>query len=215
MAILALRDFPRLALACLLALALMLAALFIPVSPGLGLLDRPLGEMALFLPLAFLGGLGASRLPRMLAVFLATAIIAYGVTAYSFAPSPCCQLAGPDDAAALDWMKKNLPAQASIGIASTELRLASTEPPLQAAGADAGIWIDPLTGRRTVPLPYFTDFEQPETHELLCTKKVTYLYVGGTDMSFRKQGLEAASAQYQLLFALPGAYLFQVQGCSP
>ena len=58
------QSFPRLIIFRILAILLMLAGIFIPVTPLLTLLDRPLVEMTFFLPLAFLGGLGATRLPK-------------------------------------------------------------------------------------------------------------------------------------------------------
>jgi len=64
LSIIAFRKYPRLAFSALLTVALLTGGLFIPVpgSPYLTLLDRPLVEMLMFIPLAILGGLGCAGL---------------------------------------------------------------------------------------------------------------------------------------------------------
>ena len=156
------QSFPRLTIASILAILLMLAGMFIPVTSILTLLDRPLVEMTLFLPLAFLGGLGAARLPKFIVPVLAIAIIIHAWTTYNFSPSKCCQLVSRDDAVALDWMDKNLPANARIAIASADLSLTAFSSPMLGTGSDAGIWVTPLTGRAVFALPYSTDFIDPK-----------------------------------------------------
>ncbi len=78
------QSFPRLIVFPILAMLLMLAGMFIPVTPALTLLDRPLVEMTLFLPLAFLGGLGSTRLPKPAVIILAAVIIIHAWTMYNF-----------------------------------------------------------------------------------------------------------------------------------
>ena len=213
LAVLAWQPYPRLVSASILVLAAILGGMLIPLPPTLTLLDRPFVEMALYLPLAFLCGLGASRMPGSVNVALAMVIAIHAWTSFSFSPSACCQLAGPDDAAALGWIGKELPKDARVGIAVADLSLSLTGAPLQNTGADAGIWVRPLTGRNTRTLPYFIDFTRPETHELLCAEKVTHLYIGGNELSFRMRSWVEYPGWYEVLFALPKAQVIEVLGC--
>jgi hypothetical protein len=138
--ILALKPFPRLVFASILVLMGLLAGMLLPIPSTLSLLDRPLVEMAFYLPLAFLSGLGASRLPKAMNGALAIAIAVHAWMSFGFSPSACCQLAGPDDTAALDWVNREIPEQAYFGIASADLSVTSGTAPLENMGTDAGIW---------------------------------------------------------------------------
>ena len=206
-------SFPRLTFASILVILLVLAGMFIPVTSILTLLDRPLVEMVLFLPLAFLGGLGAMRLPKFLVPILVAAIVIHAWMMYNFSPSKCCQLVGRDDAATLDWANKNLPANARIAIASTDLSLTSTSPML-GTGSDAGIWVEPLTGRAVFALPYSTDFLDPNTHDRLCQQQVTHIYVGGLPRSFESNFVDAKPEWYKTIFFLPQARIVETLGCN-
>ena len=212
LAVLAYRAFPRLTVASVLVPTLMLAGVFIPITSAISLLDRPLVEMMLFLPLAFLGGLGAARLPKPAVILLIAAILFNAWTAYSFAPSSCCQLAGRDDVIALNWVKQNTPTDANFAIASANLSLTSSTSML-ATGTDAGIWVTPLTGRLTLSLPYFVDFSQSDVHNYLCEKKVTDIYIGGTQQSFESGRLLGRPDWYGVIFTLPKAQIVRVLGC--
>ncbi len=207
------RSFPRLIVFSLLAILFMLAAIFIPVTSALTLLDRPLVEMMLFLPLAFLGGLGVVRLPKFAALVLAASTIIHAWAAYNFSPSDCCQLVNRDDAAALDWMDKHLPADARIAIASENLNLNVFGSPMQAAGADAGIWVAPLTQRAILSLPYSTDFAAQNVHDLLCQQRVTHIYVGAMPQSFESDFVEAKPGWYEAVFSLPNARIVRALNC--
>ena len=207
------QSFPRLIVFPILAILLMLAGMFIPVTSALTLLDRPLVEMTLFLPLAFLGGLGATRLPKFAVTVLAAIIIIHAWTTYNFSPSDCCQLVSRDDAVTLDWMDKHLPANAQIAIASADLSLTAFGAPMSGTGTDAGIWVTPLTGRTILALPYSTDFIAQSTHDLLCQQQVTHIYVGGLPRSFQSDFADAKPAWYKTIFFLPDARIVQTLGC--
>ena len=207
------QSFPRLIVFPILAILLMLAGIFIPITSALTLLDRPLVEMTLFLPLAFLGGLGATRLPKFAVTVLAIIIIIHAWTTYNFSPSDCCQLVSRDDAVTLDWMGKQLPANAKIAIASADLSLSAYGAPMSGTGTDAGIWITPLTGRTILALPYSTDFIAQSTHDLLCQQQVTHIYVGGLSRSFQSDFADAEPEWYKTIFFLPGARVVQTLGC--
>jgi hypothetical protein len=207
------RSYPRLILFSTLAMLGILAMSFVPVSILYTLLDRPLVEMILFLPLAFLGGLGAARLPKFAVMLLAVFIIFHALTTYNFSPSDCCQLANRDDAAALDWMDRRLPADALIAIASADLNIDAYSAPMQGTGTDAGIWVAPLTGRAVFSLPYVTDFITQDTHDILCQNHVTHIYIGARLQSFSSDTLKENPEWYQTVFQLPNARIAQVQGC--
>jgi hypothetical protein len=179
----------------------------------LTLLDRPLVEMTLILPLAFLGGLGATSLPKSAVIVLAAVVIIHAWTTYNFSPSDCCQLVSRDDAVALDWMDKHLPANAKIAIASTDLSLTAFSAPMSGIGTDAGIWVAPLTGRMTLAMPYSTDFISQSTHDLLCQQQVMHIYVGGLPRSFPPNFEDAKPEWYKTIFFLPGARVVQTLGC--
>ncbi len=207
------QSFPRLIVFSALAIPLMLAAIFVPVTPSFTLLDWPLVEMILFLPLAFLGGVGAARLPKLILPLLAAGILIHAWTAYSFYPSDCCQLVSRNDTVALDWLDKHLPADARVAIASADLKLDAFSAPMQDTGADAGVWIVPLTERAIQALPYFTDFSGQAAHDLLCAQQVTQIYVGAMPQSFKVDFIETKPEWYETIFFLSKTQIAQVKGC--
>ena len=187
LAILAFWQSEGAALVTLLVVDGMLAAMLLPVTRDLTLLDRPLVEMALSLPLAFLGGVGAARLPRAATAVIIVLVLLLSFNTRNFVPSECCRLVRHDDLAALDWLDANLPPHAVVGIAGTDLRVSSEEQLLQRAGTDAGVWVGPLTGRRVETLPYSIDTAQTSTRDSLCRDGITHLYVGEQQRSFKFQ----------------------------
>ena len=228
--------YPKLAFSIILAIFLLFGSLFIPVQgiPGyidLTLLDRPFVEMILFLPLSLLGGLGLNGLEQTLqsaqtrlgtftflksnyiGVFFVAVLSINALSNYEVYPSGCCSIVGRDDLVALDWMDKNLPAQARILISSTELRVLATDSFQGSAGADAGTWINPLTGRTTFPLPYFSDFSQRTTLDTLCNMQVSYIYVGETGLTFDDTKITPHPDWYKNLLSMPKVKIYQVIGC--
>ncbi len=207
------RSFSRLISFSILALFGMLAMSLIPIANAYTLLDRPLVEMILFLPLAFLGGVGASRLPKAAMLLFAVIIIFNAFTSYNFSPSDCCQLVARDDSIALDWMDRQLPADARIVIAGADLNIDSFSAPMQGTGTDAGIWIMPLSGRVATSLPYFTDFGSQDIYQSLCQQQVTHIYVGSRPQSFQTDFFQARSAWYEVIFHLQDTQIVRVLGC--
>ncbi len=232
LAFFALREAPRVLFCGLLSIGLMLACLFVPVRglPGFGdlsLLDRPFVEMTLFVPLAVIGGVGCAGLLRFLKKFsaqqkiiapacillLLLALLTNAAAKYSFHPSSCCQIVGPDDIAALDWSDKNLPSNARIAIASAAMNVQFNDPTEAHTGIDAGVWLAPLTKRTTLLLPFTSDFSSEAMHAQLCKAQINYLYVGGEAQSFDRQKIEARPAWYRTIFYLPAAQIEAVSGC--
>jgi hypothetical protein len=228
--------YPRLAFASILAIFLLLGSLFVPVQgiPGyidLTLLDRPFVEMILFLPLSLLGGLGLAGLERSLqnvqtrlagvvsvglkyiTVFFIAVLFTNALFKYEVYPSGCCNIVGKDDLVAMDWMDKNLPADARILTASTEMKVMATDSFQGTVGGDAGIWINPLTNRATIPLPYFSDFGQQTTLDSLCTMGATHIYIGETGLNFDDAKITSHPEWYQILLSMPKVKVYQVIGC--
>ncbi len=214
LAVLALATHPREGFAALLGLAVLIGMMFVPLPLYTALLDRPLVQMTLWLPLALLGGIGAARLPRWHAAFLVPVLLLHALATQSFSPAPCCELAGADDVAALAWMADNLPAEARVGIAVTDVSL-SASGTLVDTPVDGGAWVSPLTGRAAIPLPHDLNFQDPETHAFLCAEGITHLYVGGKDSSFALPTLDFPTSGYTQALTLPYAQVIAVVSCSP
>lgn len=212
-------------------------ALFIPIGnrlPGFEsqtLLDRPFVEMVLYLPLSNLGGLGLAgalqflgnlkALPERVSVYTKslTAVLFIGFTGaislvrYDFYPSDCCNFVRYDDTVAFDWLDRNLPPDARILIASTQMNVLPSGPAAGSVGTDAGIWIPTLTGRNTAHAPFGIDFRSTSTLEQLCQTQIDYIYIGGTEQTFSAAQLQAEADWYERVLFLPNAQLYQVTGC--
>ena len=237
LAIFAQWRYPRLAFASILVILLFFGGLLIPVQvPGYGnltLLDRPFVEMILYLPLSLLGGAGLAGLEKTLqelivrwqakrfwqahypsGVFIVLLLV-NAIANYNIYPADCCSIVGRDDLVAIDWMDKNLPADAHIAISSTELHVLDTNAPQGAAGGDAGAWITPLTDRVTIPLPYQSDFSQQVIFDALCQLGTGYLYVGEAGATFNNGLIAPYPDRYQILLSMPKAKVYQVTGCVP
>ena len=235
LAIFALWAFARLAFASFLATFLLLGCLLIPIRvPGYGnltLLDRPFVEMILYLPLSLLGGAGLAgleqvlrRLPdawqanrfwpgNYLGGLLIGLLLILSLAKYNFYPVGCCGIVGRDDLVAIYWMDKNLPPDAVILIASTEMRVIVSDSPQGAAGADAGTWITPLTDRVTLTLPYQSDFGEQSVFEAVCRTKARYLYVGELGANFDASKIAQYPDRYRVLLAMPKAKVYEIVGC--
>ena len=227
----ALRVFPGLAFATLIVILLLLGAIFVPITlPNYGnltLLDRPFVEMILYLPLSYLGGAGLAGLEQSLQPLTARfqAIRSYlsllfigllavnALASFTLYPSDCCSIVGRDDLAAIDWMDKNLPPDARVLISSTEVWVLASDSFQGAVGGDAGAWITPLTGRATILLPYYSDFSQPTTIDILCEMDVGYIYVGEMGANFNSEQIAPYPNTYKTLLAMHEAKIYQVTAC--
>jgi len=227
LAIAGFRWYPRLALACLSSIMLLLLGLFLP-APGLAvspLLDRPLVEMVLFVPLAVLGATGAAGVLEHFAVIAAplkaagialvcVAIAVHAWINYSLYPADCCMLVHNDDLVALDWIGNNLTNDARFAIPQADVQYAPSPYPPLSVGTDGGVWITPLTGRPTANLPYSTDFSQAATLEELCGAEVSRVYVSAMSQGFQHESLDDKPSWYEPELFLPGARIYRVIGCA-
>ncbi|HAV78740.1 MAG TPA: hypothetical protein DCX53_15430 [Anaerolineae bacterium] len=227
LSVFAYKEYPQLTFSSLLTICLLVVSLFIPVNgfvPGrtnLTLMDRPYVEMILFIPLSFLGGLGFAGLEKWIknsyqryALLIGIGLVLmYAIINHQFYPSDCCVIVGNDDVAAIVWMEDQLPVEARIGIASTELRVIAADVVEAYVGADAGIWVTPLIGRHTITLPHTTEFDQQEMLDLLCAEKIGYLFVGELGQPFDVTRLEFRPTWYRPLLLMPGTRVYEVVGC--
>jgi hypothetical protein len=220
--------YPRLTFVSVLVVTFLLVSLFIPVTwiPGyrdLTLLDRPYVEMVLFMPLSLLGGLGLAGLEkkvqgrfswsRHIGLLVMGIVVINAFFTYDLYPSDCCVIVGNDDVVAMDWMSNQLPVDARIGISSTELKVMASESSEGDVGADAGIWITPLTGRATFPLPYNSNFDERATWEGLCELEIDYLYVGEAGYPFNADMIGSHPEWYRPLLSMPKTRVYEVVGC--
>ena len=227
----AIKFYPNLAFTCILSIFMSILSIFIPIMglPGYGdltLLDRPFVEMILYLPLSLLGGLGLAGLFQYLqqnvhmplekfaGSILIGLVIINATIHYDFYPSDCCQIVGPDDLTAIDWMDKNLPSDARILISTAELILLPSASSQGTVGADAGIWIPALINRQTLSMPYNSDLGLRETLDILCQREINYIYVGEIGQTFDGAQIRANPAWYNALLSLPKAGVYQVIGCN-
>src|SRR5258706_2274891 len=227
-------EFPRAVFSSIFSLGLLLGSLLIPlidVLPGRAyqtLLDRPFVEMVLFFPLSILGGLGFAGLfktfgkieflrrlpPKLMPTFVT--FILFGLiftnafTRYDFYPSDCCQIFREADAVAFDWIDNNLPDNAGILIASSDIVLFESGPFVGSAGSNAGIWLTPLLNRKTFRMSYLTDFNKKNVQKILRQHGIMYIYVGGTTQSFREVQLQNNPSFYQPVFSLSGAHVYEL-----
>jgi hypothetical protein len=236
LAIFAQWKYPRLTFTLIVAICLLLGSLFIPIRgitgyADLTLLDRPFVEMVLFLPLSLLGGLGWAGLSQelrersvrlrnvhltwsqMMGSILLAVILINALFNYEVYPSSCCSIVSNDDLVALDWMDKNLPADAHVLISSTQLMFMATEAFQGAVGSDAGIWVQPLTGRTMFAMPYTSDFSQPAMLEALCKSGVTHIYVGEQGLTFDDSTIAPYMDWYKALLSMPKVKIYEVIGC--
>ncbi len=220
----ALRRFARLAMTCLLVMFLLLVSLLLPLpgEPFQTPLDRPFVQMILYLPLALLGGLGLAGLRAesfrgwqvaLVTVAVFSAVFVSIGREYPFSASACCILFKTDDAVAFEWMEENLPDDAHLLIAGNTLNVFDIQNPAGLRGADGGVWIAPLTGRRVSMEHLGLDFSAEETFDSLCQRDITHIYIGGAPERFNAAGLQARPEWYAQQLTLPGAQVFKILGC--
>lgn len=168
----------------------------IPNLLGIGgetLLDRQFLAMILYIPLAFMGGLGfgglVGKLGRNTIPHRAVVIILMGAffisfTPRSFYPDQCCNYFNKDDGLAFNWIRDNSSSH-SLYFIST---FSDGE---RAYGTDAGVWILSLTRTPTNKLPFDINWTSPNLFNEICPSEMgeAYIYMGGGKSSFDNEAL--------------------------
>lgn len=218
------RHNPRGTFALVLIVTLLLAGLFVP-GPAGGMLDRPLVQVLLPLPLSLLGAVGAAGLlqvrpgPASLlrdpaGVLLSAAVVGNALLTQGPGASGCCSLVSPQDLVALDWMRREAPADSRVAVATAPMQVSpGAGVPLE-AGVDAGIWVAPLTGLSSAPLSFMTDFASAATHSMLCREGIGAVYAGDRQSSFDITGLLEKRQWYEPRLQLSGVSVFGVTDCT-
>ncbi len=110
-------------------------------------------------------------------------------------------------------MADRLSVEARIGIASTVLKVMPFESSEGDVGADAGVWITPLTGRMTFLFPNDAGFDERSTLDGLCELEIGYLYVGEAGQPFDADTIFVRPEWYKPLLSMPGTGVYEVVGC--
>ena len=168
----------------------------IPNLLGIGgdtLLDRQFLAMILYIPLAFMGGLGFGGLVRKLGrntiphravVIILIGIFFVGFSPRSYYPDQCCNYFNKDDGLAFNWIRDNSSSH-SLYFIST---FSDGE---RAYGTDAGVWILSLTRTPTNKLPFDINWTSPNLFNEICPSEMgeAYIYKGGGISSFDNETL--------------------------
>lgn len=228
LSVFALIKFPKLTIALLLFCEALIWALYINVSgllnyPNLFLLDRPLAQMLLFIPFSLIAGLGLAglleitrhklRIRKIIQIGAFTLLALDAVFFRKSMPADCCQFAGQEDASAFLWIQQNLSNDATILIASQTYAFTPDASQSSPAGADAGIWVAPITSKKAEFFPSNTDFTQPNIYAQICKLRTAYLYVGNQPYSFNAGSISAKPEWYQNELYFPDVQIYQVSAC--
>jgi hypothetical protein len=182
------------------------------------LLNQQFVEMAVFMPLALLGGAGLGGLVARCSHPASRYAIGITATLVALAfvpgarpglrPDVCCNFVHTGDLQALEWIKESTPANSLV------LTSAFSEKG-QVFGTDAGIWVQALTGRATNRLTFDTDWRNPAEIMRVCGggARDIYLYAGGTPYAF-DQGVLREQAWARVVFSGGKTILFQVEDCA-
>ncbi|MBM2850648.1 MAG: conserved rane protein of unknown function [Anaerolineales bacterium] len=140
--------------------------------------------------------------------------------------NPTTVLATADDQSALEWIEKNTPAEAVFLVNGWPWQSGTW------AGPDGGVWVWPLTGRRTTlpPLDYtlqadleaevnafneraaqIQDASAPETLGLLREAGVTHIFIGAKGGTLKPE-MFVENPNYRLLHTNGAAWVFEVIG---
>jgi hypothetical protein len=158
----------------------------------LTLLDQLFFDLILFLPLTVLGALGLNAAGKLLPVnshyfkdlflFLLAIVLVNGVLIQPWQVLGSTDYVTPDDIRAFAWIQAESPPTSEFVIAA----LAKTANYSRAS--DAGIWIEVLTGRTSIKLPYQFQWDSVEAVRGLCeelgSRSPVYVYVGHLETSF-------------------------------
>ncbi|KAF0108577.1 MAG: hypothetical protein FD146_463 [Anaerolineaceae bacterium] len=187
-------------------------------------LDGPFLEVACYLPLAFLGGLGIAGLlgrleawPRRLrptvrawvrraVTALIVLLVFWNVTRIdTFRPSSCCNYVHAADLAAIRWIGENTPPDAVVYVSGYKTGGSRV-------AMDGGMWVTALAGRRSIVEEYDYTWDTLEMLRLACAQGDVYVYAGGAYYSFEMERFNRPD-WYDIVFAEGPVAIYHVSGC--
>ncbi|KAF0107896.1 MAG: hypothetical protein FD147_2380 [Chloroflexi bacterium] len=180
------------------------------------LIDRPFAAILFFLPLAVLCAIGLNALSAWLSAHRMNSLVVFTTLVIivlfgtldtnAYKPDPCCNFTNPADLTALEWMNKNLPADATVYIASIEKGDGFS-------GSDAGVWITTVTGLRTELLRFDHVWFSSAGHVQACQFAPAYLYASGQTYSFQINTITRPD-WYKPVYTHEHVVIYQIIGCS-
>jgi hypothetical protein len=210
---------PRLSMSVWLSSLLVIILTFIPV-PGflrqysLHLIDQPFLQTWLFLPFSVSVGVGLVDgmdlvgkkrwLQVLYAIFLA-GLFGFVLVTKSFTPDKCCNYVNQEDLQTILQIKAKLPGDAVIAIPGQ-----IDHYPYM--GTDAGIWINSLTGRQTILLPYDFEWFLQSKHDEVCSRGEMYIFSGTFLLSFQINEITHTD-WYQTEFSNGKSRIYKAIGC--
>jgi len=222
---------------------LWVAAMFLAVNPSLlglpttWLVNNASVIIALFLPLAVLSGYFLASLSdglrargrfahRFVLGSLMVAAALWGSLDMLSIVNPVTVLATPDDVAAMEWIRENVPEGARFLINARHWQEGIY------VGTDGGYWIPALTGRETTLPPAIYGFGSSEyiawvnalarvvagpnldlddegVRQLLKERGVTHVYIGARGGNIRPQML-VDSSHWRLVYSNGAVWIFKL-----
>jgi hypothetical protein len=178
-------------------------------------LDGPFLEIAFFLPLSLIGGMGAAALlnyierwRRVSGAMTCLLLILIGwnfIRVGAIEADECCKYVTPADLEVIRWLDDNLSQDATILVSG--FTTGNTH-----IGVDAGLWITPLTGRKTVFVTHSTNWEELEVVREICKKGDVYIFAGHLPNSFQRARM-TRSEWYEIVHAQNGTRLIHANVC--
>ncbi len=222
---------------------LWVAAMFLAVNPSLlglpttWLVNNASAIIALFLPMAVLSGYFLASLSdglrargrfahRFVLGSLMVAAALWGSLDMLSIVNPVTVLATPDDVAAMEWIRENVPERAKFLINARHWQEGIY------VGTDGGYWIPALTGRETTLPPAIygfgsskyiawvnalarvvagpnLDLDDEGVRQLLKERGVTHVYIGARGGNIRPQML-VDSSHWRLVYSNGAVWIFKL-----
>ncbi len=183
------------------------------------LLNKEFFEMALYIPLSIIAGMGFGGILKSLSrhvVFLKFIVFLFvAVVLLSFSqqgaiyPDPCCDYYQQSDAFAFEFLHKSLPENSLVLISAVKNSKVNS-------GTDAGVWISPLLNVPTNNFYYDANWYVKDRVEQICEMGAAniFIYAGGRPYSFDAAAL-AKAEWYELVFHSGKTSIYRVKPCSP
>jgi hypothetical protein len=187
-------------------------------------LDGPFLVIACYLPFSVFGGLSIAGLldrletwPRRLrptvrawmrnaAAALVVLLAAWNAAGTgAFRPDSCCNYVRAADLEAIRWIGENVPPEAVVFISGSQVGGSRV-------AMDGGMWVSPLTGRRSVVETYGYNWDALDALRAACTQGDVYVYAGGAFYSFQTERFIRPD-WYEPVFENGAVVIYHTRGC--